>query len=139
MNLLESFAAVVRALQSREIPFAVAGGFAASLYRDQPRLTQDVALGIHLAGNRLQVAQDILQNLGLKTGVARAADLAGGPLFVIQSKVRPKDLDDLDSIFKTKPAVEWTYLQSEIKRMKLKLPSTAKPFLPDVLCRLLRT
>lgn len=86
MSLDTLFQAAVRELRRRKALFAVAGGFAAGLYRREPRLTMDVDLGILTASNGTEIARAILQALGLKPGIARQADLAGGPLFAIRRK-----------------------------------------------------
>jgi hypothetical protein len=64
--------------------FAVAGGFAAGLYRLEPRLTMDVDLVILAAADGVETAMDVIEALGLKARIARKADLAGGPLFAIR-------------------------------------------------------
>lgn len=200
MDLFELFPKAVKMLQDRSIPFAVAGGFAAGLYRAEPRVTMDVDLGIALEPNAEQSGREILKALGLDTGLLRAADLAGGPLFAIkkkstpgvmlvgraqgepsggidfllptipwvcpaveraqdhradfgfgpvpvlriedvllaklyalQGKVRPKDLDDLQSILESKREVDWKLVRGGIEAYGLKLPSTARELVPDVL------
>lgn len=89
MNLFEQFPTFVRLLRERNIPFAVAGGFAAGLYRAEPRVTMDVDLAMALDRDAEQVAREMFQELGLKCGILRAADFAGGPLFAIRNKSTP--------------------------------------------------
>jgi len=86
MSLEQLFKAAVRELRERNILFAVAGGLAADLYRSEPRLTMDVDLVILTGGNGVEIAVSVLKTLGLQAGVARAADLAGGPLFAIRRR-----------------------------------------------------
>lgn len=86
MSLKALFKSAVHELQKREIPFAVAGGFAADLYRDEPRLTMDVDLVILADKNAVSTASEIVEALGLNAGILRSADLAGGPLFAIKRK-----------------------------------------------------
>jgi len=86
MSLEQLFKAAVRELRERNILFAVAGGLAADLYRTEPRLTMDVDLVILTVGNGSQIATSVIKSLGLQAGVARAADLAGGPLFAIRRR-----------------------------------------------------
>lgn len=86
MSLKSLFKAVVAELKKREIPFAVAGGFAADLYRREPRLTMDVDVVIMVDKRGTETAAEILRHIGLKPGVVRTADLAGGPMFAIKRK-----------------------------------------------------
>lgn len=86
MSLDTLFRNAVKALRGRNIMFAVAGGLAADLYRLEPRLTMDVDLAIVTKSRELKTAKDVLESLGLSPGVAREADLAGGPLFAIRRK-----------------------------------------------------
>lgn len=89
MKLFDLFPKAVQRLREREIPFAVAGGFAAGLYRNEPRVTMDVDLCIALDRDAETIAKKILTELHLIPGTIRAADLAGGPLFAIKRKNTP--------------------------------------------------
>lgn len=89
MKLFDLFPKAVQRLREREIPFAVAGGFAAGLYRNEPRVTMDVDLCIALDRDAETIAKEILTELHLIPGTIRAADLAGGPLFAIKRKNTP--------------------------------------------------
>jgi hypothetical protein len=84
MTLEAIFQAAVESLRKRSIDFAVAGGLAADLYRDEPRLTMDVDLGIMTEGDSLKTAISVIESLNLKAGIVREADFAGGPLFAIR-------------------------------------------------------
>jgi hypothetical protein len=86
MNLEALFRSAVDELRRRSVPFAVAGGFAADLYRDQPRLTMDVDLGILADTGAAEKAVAVIEALGLQAGIVREADLAGGPLFAIRPR-----------------------------------------------------
>lgn len=86
MRLDEMFRQAVETLMARGVLFAVAGGFAADLYRSEHRLTQDVDLCIAVPEDPEGMASGVLMSLGLKPGIAREADLAGGPLFAIRRK-----------------------------------------------------
>ena len=86
MSLKALFKSAVAELRKRDIPFAVAGGFAADLYRREPRLTMDVDLVILVDKNAVDTASDVIRSLGLHPGVVREADLAGGPMFAIRRK-----------------------------------------------------
>lgn len=84
MQLKNVFKAAVQELHKAKVPFAVAGGLAADLYRDQPRLTMDIDISIYMKTHALQNARKILKTIGLDAGIVREADLAGGPLFAIK-------------------------------------------------------
>ena len=85
MSLEALFSHAVAQLRRRDVLFAVAGGFAANLYRDEPRLTMDVDLGIVAQSGALETAVTVIEVLGLQARIVRAADLAGGPPFARQS------------------------------------------------------
>lgn len=87
MELDELFLRAVTLLKERDIPFAVAGGFAASIYRSQYRTTDDIDL-ITDEKSRSD-AVEIIKALNLEPFFAREADLAGGPLFAIKSGRTP--------------------------------------------------
>ncbi len=86
MQLKALFKAAVDELKKHDVLFAVAGGLAADLYRGEPRLTMDIDITIFTDSHALQTAKTVLNALGLETGVAREADLVGGPLFAIRRK-----------------------------------------------------
>jgi len=86
VSLKTLFKSVVHELRSRHIQFAVAGGFAADLYRLEPRLTMDVDLAVAADADALRVATAVVEAVGLRAGVIRMADFAGGPLFAIRQK-----------------------------------------------------
>lgn len=209
MKLESLFENATRELMRRQVPFAVAGGLAASLYRKEARLTMDVDLVILSEPEGCKTAVDVLEAIGLETGIARKADLAGGPLFsirrrntapcmvigrpagqshgtgvdillpsipwakeavrraqdnmidfgfgpvpvltledVIVAKLyalsngspRPKDMDDLQSIFEADAGDEMDipYLAGQMKQLELTVPKTAEPFLPALLIALAR-
>ena len=84
MSLEALFRQAVDELRRRDVPFAVAGGFAADLYRGEPRLTMDVDLGILPESEGEQTAVAVIESLGLQAGIVRRAELAGGPPFAIR-------------------------------------------------------
>ena len=86
MSLETLFQSAVGELRRRNILFAVAGGFAAALYRDQPRLTMDVDLSILPDSGATETAVSVIESLGLHAGVVREADLAGGPMFAVRRR-----------------------------------------------------
>jgi len=115
MSLSEQFRKAVEVLESARIPYAVAGGFAADLYRQEPRLTMDVDFVIGVESDALGVAVRLLADLGLKAGILRKADLAGGPLFAIKRKTtnpcmvvgRSSDADDMGGVDILLPEIPW--------------------------------
>jgi hypothetical protein len=89
MSLESLFKEATRELTAREVQYAVAGGLAASLYRKEPRLTMDVDLVILTEADSVKTAVAVLEAIGLEAGIARQADLAGGPLFAIRRRNTP--------------------------------------------------
>lgn len=89
MTLTECLEKTVLLLRKAEIPFAVGGGLAASLYRSEPRLTGDVDFVIATGGHDVSVAQKLIQSLGFESRLIRKADFDGGPLFAIKKKNTP--------------------------------------------------
>ncbi|MDT8389633.1 MAG: nucleotidyl transferase AbiEii/AbiGii toxin family protein [Lentisphaeria bacterium] len=86
MSLKTLFESAVKEVRRRRIPFAVAGGFACNLYRQEMRLTMDVDLVILADGSAEAEAVAVVSALGLQPRTVRRADLAGGPLFAIRSQ-----------------------------------------------------
>ena len=84
MTIEEIFRRAVTALKSSKLNFALAGGFAASVYRDEERFTKDVDFIIGGEGDLIDTAKKLISELGLKPHIARKADLDGGPLFAIK-------------------------------------------------------
>jgi len=89
MTITERLHQAVSELERNHIRFALAGGFAASLYRAEPRLTADVDFVIATEGNVAAKAEEILTTLGLTPSRIRQADFEGGPLFAIKKKSTP--------------------------------------------------
>lgn len=86
MNIADLFRKAVAALQEAGVPFAVAGGFAADVYRSEHRVTADVDVSIVVETDPVTVATGLIESLGLHAAVARKADLEGGPLFAIRRR-----------------------------------------------------
>lgn len=61
VNLPALFRSAVAELRVREIPFAVAGGFAADLYRREPRVTMDVDIAILAGAKSFAVAKEVVR------------------------------------------------------------------------------
>jgi hypothetical protein len=81
MTLEERFREVIDLLRREKATFAVAGGLAASIYRDRPRSTDDLDFLLLSSPNSVTAAGRILSALHLKASIARQADLEGGPMF----------------------------------------------------------
>lgn len=88
-TLKEQIERSVELLKSSGVTFAIAGGMAASVYREEARLTKDVDFIIGGLENLEVVGTNIIQKLGLSAHIARQADLEGGPLFVKKKKSSP--------------------------------------------------
>lgn len=202
MTLSECLERLAVSLWGAEIPFAVAGGLAAGLYRAEPRLTGDVDFIVAVGSDDLETPEGLLRELGFTPGRVRRADFDGGPLFAIKNKStplvmlvgrdsetpdgvgadllltavpwvetalararehqvdfgfgkvpvltledvilsklyalgkavnRPKDLDDIQSIYETDPQPDLIYLQARIDELGIRLSSQKKSFLPPEL------
>lgn len=115
MSLEALFKQAVAELRGRGVVFAVAGGFAMDLYRREPRLTMDVDFAILADGDEVKTAKSIVESLGLRAGIAREADLAGGPLFAIRKQStkacmivgRPPDDPSGEGVDILLPALPW--------------------------------
>ena len=86
LELNKLFEQAIEVIKAQNIDYAVCGGFVASIYRDEYRNTNDVDIVINPENNALEIATKIITSLGLKAGIARKADLQGGPLFAIRRK-----------------------------------------------------
>ncbi len=122
MTLEDLFKQAAEALRERGVAFAVAGGFAVDLYRREPRLTMDVDFAILTEGDEVKTAISVVESLGLRAGVAREADLAGGPLFAIRRQTtrpcmvvgRPPDNPSGEGVDILLSAMPW--VESALKR-----------------------
>ena len=65
MDLFKLFPKTVQLLRERGISFAVAGGFAAGLYRLEPRVTMDVDFGIATDRDVEKVGRELLSEMEL--------------------------------------------------------------------------
>lgn len=89
MKLQEFFKQVRDELEKRNISYAMAGGFVASVYRKEPRATEDLDFFILAKTYEDGVATELIDFFGLKTHIVRKADLEGGPIFAIKNKNTP--------------------------------------------------
>lgn len=124
MSYAELFKAAVNELRKRNIKFALAGGLVASLYRDQPRTTNDIDFLILADSNSQQAACDLIKAMGLVPHVATRAQLEGGPMFAIKSGRSPvlvvvgrrekdRDAPGLDFILPTMPWFEAAFERAQ--------------------------
>lgn len=86
MNLISFFKKVVKALQTANAKYALAGGLVSSIYRKNERATNDLDFLIFSGEKTQEVAFLIIKQFGLEPHVIRKADLEGGPMFAIKRK-----------------------------------------------------
>jgi hypothetical protein len=129
MDLITLFKKAIQALKSEGSIFAVGGGFAASLYRAQFRVTNDIDLLIYAEDDSLDRAQAIIKGVGLKSGIVRKADLEGGSAFAIKNKStepqivvgrREKDAPGMPGLDFLLPALPWQQRALERAQSNLK-------------------
>jgi hypothetical protein len=89
MTLEELLKSLIKLLQREQIRFALAGGLAASLYREEERFTKDIDLVTDVDEGQLKILREILNELKLTPHFVRKAELDGGPLFAIKRKSSP--------------------------------------------------
>ena len=87
-GLTKSFQLVTKELKNRKVQFIVAGGLAASLYREQPRLTDDIDLAVAFSVPVMEL-EEFLVTLNLSVTRFTEAELKGGPKQLIASKKSP--------------------------------------------------
>jgi hypothetical protein len=193
MNLTDLFKASLDELRAVNCIFAVGGGFAADLYRKQPRGTSDIDYLFLVDGLEVKTGKDLLKKLNLAAGevklhqltrsprmhkkseevyilvgrtteedpgvdlllpsfpwfqnaIQRAqnhlVDFGFGPVPTITAEdvllaklfaKRPKDIDDIISIFDSGHALDLAYLAGEMERLKYSLPDEAVPAAPKAL------
>jgi len=120
MNLSESLEQISKELLALNVEFAVAGGLAASLYRDQPRLTDDVDLAVAFSVPVVKL-EAILTKLELSPTRVSEAQLKGGPKHLVKGKLSPiailvgraKDKIGIDLLL---PNLSW--VETALKRAK---------------------
>ena len=88
-DLLVFFQKVVDSLLASHLRFALAGGFAAMLYRREIRATKDLDFLLWAESKTEEKAIEILKTFHLVPAVVREADLVGGPRFAIKKKNSP--------------------------------------------------
>jgi len=89
LKFRQLISAVSEHLNQTGVPYALAGGLAASLYRNSIRATDDIEF---IIGYREEAATELTplaDKIQRKVVSAREANLAGGPLFAIKQKTFP--------------------------------------------------
>ena len=89
MNFQDLFKQVRNQLEKKQIEYALAGGFVASVYRKEPTATQDLDFFVLAKAREDKLATELIESFGLKANVLRKADLEGGPMFAIKSQNTP--------------------------------------------------
>lgn len=79
VSLFELLPRVAELLRHAGCTFALAGGLAANLYRRDIRATQDIDLMILAGGGEVEVALEVLRQLGLKGSLATQGQLSRRP------------------------------------------------------------
>ncbi|MDB5036824.1 MAG: hypothetical protein JWQ35_352 [Bacteriovoracaceae bacterium] len=83
------FEKVLALLKKSKARFALAGGYAASLYRETDRFTKDIDFILWTENNVIEDAKIILNRLGLEAHEVREAQLRGGPHHKMKTKSTP--------------------------------------------------
>ncbi len=89
MNIQVFFKKVITILQTKNVRFALAGGFASSLYRKEERTTKDLDFLILAQSDTLEIASTIIHECDLIPHYIRKASLEGGPMFAIKRNNTP--------------------------------------------------
>lgn len=89
MNFADLFKQTTSLLREKQVVFALAGGMVASIYRKQPRTTNDLDFLFFVNKNAEATARSLLKSLGLEPQDITKADLEGGPLFSIKGRAGP--------------------------------------------------
>ena len=79
MNTAELLAKAVAALKASDCKFAIAGGFAANLYRRDVRVTEDIDFGIVAPGAALDIAKSIWQQFNISGKVLTRKQVSPAP------------------------------------------------------------
>lgn len=83
------FEQILKILKKKNAKFALAGGYAASIYRKTERFTKDIDFLLWTENNVIEDSHEILENIGLKAFDIREADLKGGPFHKKKNKSTP--------------------------------------------------
>jgi len=79
MSLVKSLERILSALEKNSISYALAGGLAANLYRNETRFTNDIDFAVILDSADKHIIDNILSSIGLNSGEVREGDLLNLP------------------------------------------------------------
>ena len=193
MKLTELFRASLKELRASGAAFAIGGGFAADLYRKQPRGTNDIDYLFLADVGDLASGKELLKKLGLSAGEVKFHQLSRAPrmnkksqeVYILVGRIsdddpgvdlllqpfpwfqkaleraqshlidfgfgptptltaedlilaklfanRPKDVDDLISIFESGRPLDLAYLAGGMERLGFTLPSETISLAPKAL------
>lgn len=80
------FQKCIEALRRHNVTFALGGGLAANVYRNETRDTHDVDVVLIAEDSAQELGEEILKELDLSVGEVTEAQLKGGPLFAIRNR-----------------------------------------------------
>lgn len=142
MNVVELLENVVKRLRKEDCLFAVAGGFAAMLYRDEVRLTNDVDIILFSSNDTEELAKTIIEDFKMTPQLIRFGNLSvapmshkkNSPLMIItgvnkDSAVEPK----LDFLLPTLPWVESALERAQHNRLKYPFGETPTITIEDTI------
>ncbi|MCC6954621.1 MAG: nucleotidyl transferase AbiEii/AbiGii toxin family protein [Deltaproteobacteria bacterium] len=86
MSLETLLGNVVALLEARKCTYALAGGLVSSLYRTQPRTTDDIDFLLDAPDGTAELGVALVRELGLEAHVISRAQLDGGPKFAMKRR-----------------------------------------------------
>lgn len=89
MDLIERLQKISKLLDTKEITYALAGGLATSIYRNEKRTTEDLDFLLYSSSGSEKIAKDILISLNLDVRETRKASLEGGPRHAVKRNSTP--------------------------------------------------
>lgn len=112
MELINLLQRAIRALKKDKIPFALGGGIVASIYRKEPRFTNDADLVLSVPSKPHETAKMIIESLGMRAGMARLGDITrmpmmnkkSSPIVMVVGRHKDPELAGVDLIL---PAMPW--------------------------------
>jgi len=89
VDLIERLQKISKLLDTKEITYALAGGLATSIYRNEKRTTEDLDFLLYSSSGSEKIAKDILISLNLEVRETRKASLEGGPRHAVKRNSTP--------------------------------------------------
>jgi hypothetical protein len=80
VDLLELFEKSYQRLEQESVQYALCGGFAANLYRDENRFTGDVDYVLSSDDDEIKLSKSIITSFGLTPKALRLAELSQAPM-----------------------------------------------------------